>query len=78
MVDTVVRFLAHPLSAAPITGPLVEDNREDILLKGAVLSLLSPPSGCEDHPRCNETIPEHKRQRRKQHGRRTAERSETG
>lgn len=57
-LDTMVRFLSHPLSAVPIADPFVEETREHILLKREVPSPLNPPPGCAFHPRGDEVIPE--------------------
>jgi oligopeptide transport system ATP-binding protein len=40
------------LSAVPIPDPVVEAQREHVMLKGEVPSPLNPPAGCVFHPRC--------------------------
>ena len=40
------------LSAVPIPDPVVEAQREHVVLGGEVPSSLNPPSGCVFHPRC--------------------------
>ena len=44
------------LSAVPIPDPVVDAQRERILLTGEVPSPLNPPRGCVFHPRCPITI----------------------
>ncbi len=53
------------LSAVPIPDPVLDSQRERVLLTGEVPSPLNPPSGCVFHPRCpvaiddcNSTVPE--------------------
>ncbi|PKB65237.1 MAG: peptide ABC transporter substrate-binding protein [SAR202 cluster bacterium Io17-Chloro-G2] len=53
------------LSAVPIPDPVLDAQRERVLLTGEVPSPLNPPSGCVFHPRCpiaiddcNANIPE--------------------
>lgn len=53
------------LSAVPIPDPILDAQRERVLLSGEVPSPLNPPSGCVFHPRCpvamdecNDVIPE--------------------
>lgn len=40
------------LSAIPVANPLVQRQRQRIILKGDVPSPINPPKGCTFHPRC--------------------------
>ncbi|MFC2055974.1 ABC transporter ATP-binding protein [Chloroflexota bacterium] len=44
------------LSAVPIPNPVVDRERERILLTGDVPSPVNPPPGCNFHPRCHMAI----------------------
>ena len=40
------------LSSIPVPDPLVERDREPLLIKGEIPSPVNPPSGCRFHTRC--------------------------
>ena len=46
------------LSAVPIPDPIIDAQRERVILAGEVPSPLNPPRGCVFHPRCDMTTDE--------------------
>lgn len=51
-LDPLHPYTKALLSVVPIPDPVVEEQREEVLLEGEVPSPLNPPTGCKFHPRC--------------------------
>ena len=57
-VNPIHPYTKALLSAVPIPDPVIDAQRERVLLTGEVPSPLNPPSGCVFHPRCPVSIDE--------------------